>query len=54
MKKKDYLKPTVNIVKLQQQTHLMAGSVQSTRSGYGDANDGVSAEELEGDTWVWE
>ena len=27
MKKKDYLKPTVQVVKLQQQTHLMAGSV---------------------------
>ena len=26
MKKKDYLKPTMQVVKLQQQTHLMAGS----------------------------
>ena len=26
MKKKDYLRPTMNIVKLQQQTHLLAGS----------------------------
>ena len=29
MKKKDYQKPTMNIVKLQQQARLMAGSVQS-------------------------
>ena len=27
MKKKDYLKPTVQVVKLQHQTHLLAGSV---------------------------
>ena len=26
MKKKYYLKPTMQVVKLQQQTHLMAGS----------------------------
>ena len=40
MKKKDYQKPTMNIVKLQQQTHLMAGSgVQSMRSGYGEAQE---------------
>jgi hypothetical protein len=40
MKKKDYQKPTMNIVKLQQQTHLMAGSgVQSMRSDYGEAQE---------------
>ena len=40
MNKKDYEKPTMNIVKLQQQTHLMAGSgVQSMRSGYGEAQE---------------
>jgi hypothetical protein len=45
MKREDYQKPTMNIVKLQQQTHLMAGSgaqsagsgVRSMRSGYGEA-----------------
>lgn len=57
MKRKDYQKPTMNIVKLQQQTHLMAGSgVQSMRSGYGSANSDVDKEELEEGTgtWVWE
>ena len=40
MKRKDYQKPTMNIVKLQQKTHLMAGSgVQSMRSGYGEAQE---------------
>ena len=40
MKRKDYLKPTMKVVKLQQQAHLLAGSgqeVQATRDSYGDA-----------------
>ncbi len=38
MKRKDYEKPTMQVVKLQQQCHLLAGSgVASTRTGYGDA-----------------
>ena len=39
MNKKDYLKPTMKVVKLQQQAHLLAGSgqVQATRDSYGDA-----------------
>ncbi len=40
MKRKDYERPTMQVVKLQQQTHLMAGSgVQSMRSGYGEAQE---------------
>lgn len=38
MNKKDYLKPTMEVVKLQHQCHILAGSgVQSMRSGYGEA-----------------
>ena len=38
--KKDYQTPATRVVKLQQQTHLMAGSgVQSMRSGYGEAQE---------------
>ncbi len=37
MKRKDYQKPTMQIAVLQQQAHLMAGSVESTRTGYGTA-----------------
>ena len=39
MTKKDYLKPTMQVVKLQQQAHLLAGSgqVQATRDSYGNA-----------------
>jgi len=40
MKRKDYQRPTMKVVQLQQQTHLMAGSgVQSMRSGYGEAQE---------------
>ena len=55
MNKKDYEKPTMNIVKLQQQTHLMAGSgVQSTRNSYGNANSGVTPTELnDAGEWEW-
>jgi len=38
MKKKDYQKPTMQVVKLKQQQQLLAGSgVQSMRSDYGEA-----------------
>lgn len=40
MKKKDYQKPTMNIVKLQHQAHLLqASGVQSMRSDYGEAQE---------------
>ena len=56
MKRKDYQKPTMDIVKLQQQTHLLAGSgVKSMRSGYGSANSDVDEKDLEEgtETWLW-
>ena len=57
MKRKDYEKPTMQVVKLQQQTHLLAGSgVQSMRSGYGSANSDVEETELDEGTgtWLWD
>jgi len=40
MKKKDYQKPTMQVVKLKQQQQLLAGSgVHSMRSGYGEAQE---------------
>ena len=40
MKKKLYQKPTMQVVKLQHQTHLLqASGVQSMRSGYGEAQE---------------
>jgi len=40
MKRKDYQKPTMNIVKLQHQAHLLqASGVEANRSGYGTAEE---------------
>ena len=40
MKRKEYRKPTMKVVQLQHQCHILAGSgVESTRSGYGDAEE---------------
>ena len=33
MRKKNYLKPMMQVVKLQQQQHLLAGSVSTTMDG---------------------
>ena len=55
MNKKDYLKPTMTVVELQQQTHLMEGSgLQSTRDSYGKANNEVNPTELNNETGEWE
>lgn len=54
MNKKDYEKPTMTVVELQQQTHLMAGSgVQSTRNSYGIANSEVATELNDAGEWEW-
>jgi len=53
MKRKDYQKPTMNIVKLQQRTMLLAGSVVTNRVGYGTANEGIDPNELEDGEWSW-
>ena len=45
MKKKVYQKPTINVVKLQHQTHILAGSIPDTLQGHAK-----SGEETE-DTW---
>ena len=40
MKQKVYQKPTMHVVKLQHQAHLLqASGVESTRSGYGEAQE---------------
>ena len=55
MKRKDYEKPTMRVVELQQRTMLLAGSVvDATRDSYGEANDGVvDPEILVGGEWLW-
>ena len=37
MKKKDYQKPTMQVVKLQHKCQILAGSLTSVRDDYGDA-----------------
>ena len=56
MNKKDYEKPTMTVVQLEQRTMLLAGSVvDATRYDYGDANSEVIGTELNGDgEWVWD
>lgn len=44
MIKKAYQKPTINVKKLQQQTHILAGSIQTLQ---GHAKSGEETE----DTW---
>ena len=55
MNKKDYEKPTMRVVELQQRTMLLAGSVvNATRYDYGDANPGVDQTELnDAGEWEW-
>lgn len=45
MKRKDYQKPTMQIVKLQQSQQILAGSVEAQRSSYGSAN-GTGEEDI--------
>ena len=45
MNKKDYQKPTMDVVKIQHQAHLLAGSIDSVNSGdtgigYGGSGNG--------------
>ena len=44
MKKKEYERPTMQVVQLKQQPQLLAGSVGASRDGYG-----VAVEETWGD-----
>ena len=39
MKRKDYKKPAMQVVKLHQQGMLMQSGVESTRNNYGEANE---------------
>ena len=56
MKRKDYEKPAMRVVLIQQHAQLLAGSgFGAGRRSYGTANDGVDSNELDGDgNWKWE
>ena len=54
MNKKDYEKPTMEVVQLEQRTMLLAGSVvDATRYDYGDANPDVDPNSIVDGEWVW-
>ena len=56
MKKKEYLKPAMRVVKIQHTGMLMTSGngVTSNRTNYGTANDGVDSNELNNETGEWE
>ena len=39
MKRKDYKKPTMQVVKLQQRAHLLNASMRNTIDGWGDGGE---------------
>ena len=53
MKKKEYQKPTMEVVILQQHCQILAGSVDASRSDYGTANSDVDSNELVNGDWAW-
>ena len=56
MKKKEYQKPAMRVVKIQHTGMLMTSGngVTSNRTNYGTANDGVNSNELDSDgNWSW-
>ena len=53
MNKKDYQTPTMKVVQLQHTQMLMTSGAKAQRSGYGEANTGVSDDEKEGGIWKW-
>ena len=56
MKRKDYEKPAMRVVKIQHTGMLMTSGnrVKCKRTNYGTANDGVNRDELDDETGEWE
>ena len=56
MNKKDYEKPTMTIVQLNQHGQLLTGSTEmrATRDSYGTANSEVETDELNDGEWEWD
>ena len=53
--KKKFKKPTIEVVKLQHQVHLLQTSgIEATRDGYDEANQDVSSgEKNSSGIWTW-
>lgn len=48
MIKKDYMKPTMQVVKVQHQNHILAGSLRNVKSSGLDSEDDLLYEDYEG------
>ena len=53
MKRKDYEKPAMRVVLIQQHAQLLAGSVEASRNSYGTANDGLTDGINSDGEWEW-
>ena len=54
MKRKDYEKPAMRVVKIQHTGMLMTSGLDAGRTNYGTANDGVDSGLLDDDgNWIW-
>ena len=55
MKRKDYQKPTMKVVEVRIENHLLqaSSSLGASRSGYGTANSDVADSEQEDGQWLW-
>ena len=54
MKRKDYEKPAMRVVKIQHTGMLMTSGFGAGRTNYGTANDGLDESELDSDgNWSW-
>ena len=48
MIKKEYMKPTMRVVKVQHQSHILAGSLRSVKSSGLDNEDDLEYDDFEG------
>ena len=53
MKKKEYLKPAMRVVKIQHTGMLMTSGFGAGRTNYGTANDGVTRDINSDGEWEW-
>jgi len=54
MNKKEYQKPTMQVVELQNKCQILSGSVQASRGDYGLANDGITDGINSDGEWLWD
>ena len=53
MKKKEYLKPAMRVVKIQHTGMLMTSGLDAGRTNYGTANEGITDGINSDGEWLW-